>query len=389
MDKLYYQEIHWYDFLIYLVYNIILSFLILRISDAGFNLSKKTRFLVLLQFQLLFITVILDTQFNFLPHAHDSSIYSSMIQSGQYPQESKENILPFYYATILINMISLNSVVIFMFISFLIFSMSMLFFADSIKLLFPQSDRAVQVFFIFNLLYPAIYLFFTSPSRDIYVLFAFSIFIHALVKFRLGKKIYPVIAWGIVLCLLSFAFIPFFILAMLYILLLRFSVRKRMYILAGTFLILCISLFVLHSRNINAEYFAGLRNETLFDTGNYTYGRVEWNNYAEMLRDEGLLAAQFLLAPLPVFSGYALTDNLDLLADLIVIGILILLLALNLHKLKSKYIWLAVLAILFLFYFGSVEKDLETAVRHRIPGIELILILVAGLIAVRPHANEQ
>lgn len=389
MDKLYYQHIHWYDFFIYLVYNIILSFLILRISDAGFNLNKKNRLLVLLQFQLLFIIVLLDTQLNFLPNVPDSSIYSNMIQSGQYPQESKENILPFYYATILINMISLNSVVIFMFISFLIFSMAMLFFADSIKLLFPQNEKAVQTFFIFNLIFPAIYLFYTSPSRDIYVLFAFSIFIHALVKYRPGKKIAPVLVWGIILSLLSFAFIPYFILVVIYILLLKLPMRRRVYTLVGILTIISITLIILSRQNINPQYFANLRNETLFDTGNYTYGKVAWSNYAEMIRDEGLLAAQFLLSPLPVFSGYSVSDNLPLLADLVFVLIIITLLLFYAKKINRTYIWVIVLSIIFLFYFGSVEKDLETAVRHRIPGIELILILLSGLIAQRHIPHEK
>lgn len=387
MDKLYYQQIHWYDFLIYLVYNIILSFLILRISDAGFNLKKKTKWLALIQFQLLFFLVLLDSQFNFLPAIHDSPVYTSMIQSGQYPQESKENILPFYYATILINMVSLNSVVIFMFISFFIFSMAMLFFADCIKLLFPGNEKAVRVFYFFNLLYPAIYLFYTSPSRDIYILFAFSIFIHAMIRYRQGNKIILPLIWGIILSILSFIYIPFVILSWAYMLLLKLAVRKRIAILAGFILICCVSLAILNSQGYNPQYFEELRNKTLFDTGNYTYGRVAWSNYGQVIRDEFLLAAQFLLAPLPVFSSYDLAGNIPLLIDIILILFILSLLVIHGRKLNSSQVWMIGIATLFLFYFGSVEKDLETAIRNRIAGIELLLILVSGIITLRKSGH--
>ena len=113
--KTYFENIEWYDYLIFLVYNGVFSYLIYRLGDVFFNISKNATMVLVLIFQFYFLLVVGDSFFNYLPYLPDSELYSFMISSGQYPETSSENILVLYYATLFIGTICLNSPVIFVF----------------------------------------------------------------------------------------------------------------------------------------------------------------------------------------------------------------------------------------------------------------------------------
>ncbi len=91
--KQYFENIEWWDYMLFLVYNGIFCYLLHRIGDVFFDINKKALRIFILIFQLYFIIIILDSFFNFLPYLPDSDLYSYMISSGQYPETSSENIL--------------------------------------------------------------------------------------------------------------------------------------------------------------------------------------------------------------------------------------------------------------------------------------------------------
>ncbi len=100
--KQYFENIAWYDYLIFLVYFGIFSYLLHRIGDTFFNIGKKALNVIILIFGFYFLLITGDSFFNFLPFLPDTELYSYMISTGQYPDTSSENILALYYLTLFI-----------------------------------------------------------------------------------------------------------------------------------------------------------------------------------------------------------------------------------------------------------------------------------------------
>ena len=90
--KTYFENIEWYDYLIFLFYNGVFTYLLYRMGDVFFNLNKKTVILLVAIFQFYFFLVIGDSFFNYLPYLPDTDLYAFMIGSGQYPETSSENM---------------------------------------------------------------------------------------------------------------------------------------------------------------------------------------------------------------------------------------------------------------------------------------------------------
>ena len=145
--KQYFENIEWWDYLLFLVYNGIFCYLLHRIGDVFFEIHKKALRIFILIFQVYFILIVLDSFFNFLPYLPDSDLYSYMISSGQYPETSSENILVLYYLSLFIGLICLNSPVIYIFFCIFLYILALMIFLRAWKKINPSfsisnEDRA-------------------------------------------------------------------------------------------------------------------------------------------------------------------------------------------------------------------------------------------------------
>lgn len=382
MVKHYYDGIEWYDYLVFLVYNGIFTYLLYRLGDVYYTLKKKTVTIFLLLFQCYFFIVVADSFFNFLPYLHDSELYSYMISSGQYPQTSSENIIVLYYLSLFIGLVCLNSPVIYTFFCIFLFINAMMFFLKAWKKYYPfKNEYGEYIFAVLCLLWPAGVLYNTAPLREAFVLFGFAVFIDGMLGFIHEKKWKLLVFGSILLCAFR---IQLFVLVIPVIGVLLVSRMRISTLLKGAILGMCVSLVFLFIRYViiegplTPEVMAQYRNISVERSGSLSYGSVHWQTYPEMFVDDIFLILQFIFSPLPVFVQHNPFSTLIPFLDVIFISFLLLVILLKLKNIFKAHKPLLAFLIFYIILFGTYEYHITGAVRHRMPLEVLFMLLVSS-----------
>jgi hypothetical protein len=384
MIKQYYEGIEWYDYLVFLIYNGIFTYLLYRLGDVFYSLQKKTVTIFLLLFQLYFFLVFTDTFFNFLPYLHNSELYSYMISSGQYPQTSPENLIVIYYLTLFIGLVCLNSPVIFTFFCIFITIHALMLFLKAWKKYFPfQSIYSESVFALLCFVWPAGILFTTAPFNESFVLLGFALFFSGFLKCIHEKKWAPFILGTIILCSFRFQLLVFAlpVLAVLFISQLKIHKILKVTILASNIIIVFLFIrYIIVAGPLTPATLAGYRNMNLENAGPLAYGYVSWESYAAMCKDYFLLIAQFMFSPIPVFVQHNPLSTFIPFLDFIFILLLLILMLLNIKNIFRQYKALLLFILFYIILFGTYEYNLLGAVQHRMPLEVIFMLLVSNFL---------
>ncbi len=377
--KQYFEDIAWWDYLLFFVYNGIFCYLLYRIGDVFFNISKKTMRVFILIFQLYFIIIILDSLFNFLPYLPDTAMYSYMISSGQYPETSSENILVLYYFSLFIGLVCLNSPVIYTFFCVFLYILGLMVFLNAWKKVYPQFKQQDEfTFALLTLIWPAAALYMTAPLREAFVIFGFAVFLNGFLQFIYHQKWKALLIGSILICAIRLQLIVFVfpVIGILLVYKLRINNLYKIGILAVTFLIAILAVrYVLVEKPLSPETMAELRNVNISRTGELAYGNVEWHSYLDMARDYPFIIAQFLFSPLPIFVKNNPTDTFIPFLDVLFMIVLLLFIFSKLRYHIKTHLSVLLLALFYIILLGGYEYHLTGAVRHRMPLILIFILL--------------
>ncbi len=378
--KIYFDGLVWYDYLIFAVYNIIFSYVIFWAGDVYLKISRKSLYILIAIFQLYFILIVADSFLDFLPFMPDTELYSFMISSGQYPQDSSENIMSFYYLSLFIAPVCLNNPVIYSFLCICIYIIALMLFIKVWKDIYHISREAEYTFSILCLLWPAGMLYNTAPLREAFVLFGFALFINGLLRFMYEKKWKQLIAGSIIICFmrLQLAVLVMPVLGLLFVYKVKIPAFFKLVILCVCCIVaLVIVRYIVVGNPISPQAMSELRNANLSKLSSMGYGRVEWQTYGDMFRDYPFIILQFLLAPLPIFIDHSPTDTLIALADVLFMLFLAAVLLISAGSVVKKYKPVLLFSLFFIILFGAYEYHLTGAVRHRMP-LMLLFMLMAS-----------
>ncbi len=394
--KTYFENIEWYDYLIFLFYNGVFTYLLYRMGDVFFNINKKTVILLVAIFQFYFFLVIGDSFFNYLPYLPDTDLYAFMIGSGQYPVTSSENILALYYMTLFIGLICLNSPVIYVFFCIFLYVVALMLFIRAWKVANPEfnasGERAAA---LLMLLWPASTVYMTAPLREAFIIFGFALFFNGFINFIYKQEWKSLIIGSILICAIRLQLIVmvFPVLGALAVYKLRVSNFFKGAILVTTIIIAMLALrYVLVEQPLSPSTMAELRNRNLLSAGPLGYGNVTWTTYMDMARDYPFIILQFLFSPMPIFVQ---TNPTDLLVPFLDCLFLIFLLIIIFTKLKShfrRHLPLLLFMVFYIILFGGYEYHLGGAVRHRMPLMIMFILLAAqtvGNILFKQKPNEE
>lgn len=380
MEKSFYESIAWYDYLVFLVYNGVFTYLLYRFGDVVYGLRTKTVSVFLLLFQLYFFTIIADSFFNFLPFLPDSELYAYMISSGQYPETSSENLIVLYYLSLFIGLICLNSPVIYTFFCCFVFINALMLFLKTWKIYAPLQKPEHEIIFpVMCIIWPSALLFNTSPLREAYILLGFALFFSGFVSYTMQGKWMQLLFGSIVL--FGFRMQLFvFILPVLSILFISgLKIHKLLKFMIVTACVVSVYLFIryaLIAQPLTPELLAEYRNVNLLKAGHLAYGHVSWTTYVDMFSDYPFLIMQFLFSPLPIFVQHNPFSTLLPLLDLVFVIVLLMLFLRNIKTVLQDYKPLVFLLLFYLTLFGTYEYHITGAVRHRMP-LEIFLMLPA------------
>jgi len=379
--KTYFDSIEWYDYLIFLFYNGVFSYLLNRLGDVFLGISKKANLVLLVIFQFYFLLVIGDSLFNFLPYLPDTDLYSFMISSGKYPETSSENILALYYMTLFIGTICLNSPVIYVFFCIFLFIVSLMIFIRAWKKANPSfNENGELVAALLMLAWPASTVYMTAPLREAFIIFGFSLFFNGFINFLYLKELKSLIIGSLIICAIRLQLIVlvFPVLGALAVYKLKISKIAKVAILMGVSIIAYLAVrYILVEQPLSPEAMAALRNRNLLSAGPLGYGNVSWHSYLDMARDYPFIILQFLFSPLPIFvQNNPLETFIPFLDCLFLIGLMTLVGIRFRFHLRNN-LPLLLFMLFYIVLFGGYEYHLGGAVRHRMPLTILFILLAA------------
>ena len=395
MIKHYFENIEWYDYLIYIVYDIIFSYLLYRLGDAFLNINKKASLILVGIFQFYFLLIMGDSFFNFLPYLPDTELYSYMISSGQYPDTSSENILALYYMTIFIGIISLGDPVIYtIFCVFLYLTAAMIFIRAWKRYRPDFSVQAEVTAALLLFAWPAPMVYMTAPLREAFILFGFALFFSGFLIFLKENKWKSLIVGTLFICAIRLQLIVFTFPVIGALLVYKIKMHRafKVGIIVTTLLIAFLAVrYILVEHPITPETMAQLRNLNLYNAGPLGYGNVDWHSYGDMARDYPFIILQFLFSPLPIFVQNDPTQTLIPLLDCIFMIVLLVMVIIHLKYYIKNSLPILLLLVFYIILFGGYEYQLSGAVRHRMPMEMILLLMAAPYISkiIFPRRNEK
>ncbi|MFI5172065.1 MAG: hypothetical protein ACHQFW_06715 [Chitinophagales bacterium] len=379
--KQYFEHIAWYDYLIFLVYGGIFSYLLFRIGDVFFNIGKKTLRVLLLIFLFYFLLINADSLFDFLPYLPDSDMYSFMISSGQYPDTSSENILVLYYLTLFIGTICLNNPIIYIFFSVFLYIISLMIFIKAWKGANPDfSTNDELIFALFAFVWPAGMIYLTVPLREAFILFAFAMFFSGFLNFILNKKWKLLIIGSILICAIRLQMIVFVFPVLGALAVWKLNIKNYFKLIIGVATIVIAFLavrYILVEKPLSPETMAELRNVNISNAGPLGYGNVEWHSYVDMMRDYPFIIAQFLFSPMPIFVQHDPLSTFIPFLDFLFMMILLIIILLRFKHHWKDHRPVILFLLFYIILFGGYEYHITGAVRHRMP-MEIIMMLMAS-----------
>ncbi len=378
--KQYFENIEWWDYLLFLVYNGIFCYLLHRIGDVFFEINKKALRIFLLIFQVYFILIVLDSFLNFLPYLPDSDLYSYMISSHQYPETSSENILVLYYLSLFIGLICLNSPVIYIFFCIFLYILALMTFLRAWKKINPSFSITNEITFsLLCFAWPAAAIYLTAPLREAFVLFGFAVFFNGFLHFIYHKQWKALIIGSIIICAIRLQLIVFVfpIIGILVVYKLKMHAIYKSGILAITILIAILTVrYVLVEKPLSPQTMAELRNVNISHAGPLGYGNVEWDSYADMARDYPFIIGQFIFSPLPIFVDHDPLSTFIPFLDLLFMIVLLIAIFIKFRYHLKHHKSILLFLLFYIILFGAYEYHITGAVRHRMP-IMLIFMLLA------------
>ncbi|MBX7049126.1 MAG: hypothetical protein K1X40_08120 [Chitinophagales bacterium] len=381
MEKAYYEHIQWWDYLIYLVYNGLLAYLLGRVGEIALNIGKQARVLFFIAFEVYFLLVIGDSLFHYLPYLPDSELYSYMISSGQYPETSSENLIVIYYISIFLSIICLNDPVIFTFFCIFLYALGAMLFIQAWKKADPSfntnSETSAALLF---LLWPAAALYITTPLREAFIMFGFGLFLNGFMDCIYKGKWRSVIIGSIIICAIRLQLFVFVLPVLGALVVYKSSLHKiwKSAILVGTIVAAFLVVrYVLVEHPLSPQTMAQLRNVNLDNAGPLGYGRVDWDSYTDMARDYPFIIAQFLFSPFPIFVQHDPLSTFVPFLDCLFLIFLLILIFSRFKALIRQHLPVLLLCVFYIILFGGYEYHITGAVRHRMP-LEALFILMAA-----------
>ncbi len=383
--KEYLTELAWYDYVLFGVYILLFTYFIDRISIVGFRLGKQTTRIMKAIFLVYSVTLIANSMLGFLPEMPDTSLYTYMITTGLYPETSTFNVMAIYYLSIVIGILCLNSPIIFVLFNIFFYLIGCMLLLSAIRPVTASlKSRQQLIMAVMLLIWPAALVFQSVPLREAYIMLAMCVyltgFMHASDQ---GKHRYLIIG-AIMLILLRVHLIVTLLPVTAILLLYRRKAKpvvQLAVIVAVVAGLLLFFRFVLLGEPLSPEALGNLRNSYLVNLGEQTYGNVEWNTYWDMLRDVPFLTLQFLLSPLPIFSGHDMSTMTFAMIDMcFVLAILAMTIVLLLTHIR-RYGDILLLILVFAVVFSLYEFHLTGAVRHRMPVVLMLMIPASGTLA--------
>lgn len=379
--KTYFDSIEWYDYLIFLVYNGVFSYLLYRLGDVFLGISKRANLVLLAIFQFYFLLVIGDSLFNYLPFLPDTDLYSFMISTGQYPETSSENILALYYMTLFIGTICLNNPIIYVFFCIFLFIVSLMIFIRAWKKANPSfSENGEFTAALLMLAWPASTVYMTAPLREAFIIFGFSLFVNGFMNFIYKQQWKSLIIGSIIICAIRLQLIVlvFPVLGALAIYKLKIPKIAKFSIIVGTAFIAFLALrYILVEQPLSPETMAALRNRNLLSAGPLGYGNVSWDSYLDMMKDYPFIILQFLFSPLPIFVQNNPLDTFIPFLDCLFLIFLMIMVAIRFRFHLRNNLPLLLFMLFYIILFGGYEYHLGGAVRHRMPLTILFILLAA------------
>lgn len=379
--KVYFESLAWYDYLVFLVYNAVFTYLLYRIGEVFLGIGKKALYVFVAIFQIYFLLVIGDSLFNFLPFLPDTDLYSFMISSGQYPLTSSENILALYYMTIFIGIICLNNAVIYIFFCMFLYCIALMIFIKAWKTANPNfSEKTEYITALLMLAWPASALYMTAPLREAFIIFGFALFFNGFINFLYKQQWRSLLFGSLIICAIRLQLIVmvFPVLGALVVYKLKINNVFKIGILTLTVFIAFLAVrYILVEQPLSPETMAALRNRNLLSAGPLGYGNVEWHSYFDMAKDYPFIILQFLFSPLPIFVQHNPLDTFIAFLDSLFLICLIVLTFAKLRYHLRNHLPLLLFMVFYIILFGGYEYHLGGAVRHRMPLTILFILLAA------------
>lgn len=367
----------WLDFALFIPYYI-LGLLFLIFILKSFNLNTKRNFFYCLFFFSLYLTLWAVSYINgIFPLYPDVELYSKIVAQNYFPEEQSRGVMAYYYLDYPLRAAGLFSIFAHVVFQIIIYFISVLFIWKSWQLWcdfknIHTPSIAFTLYLALGFLFPAAMLFIPIPVREYIFTLGFSMMVYAFIC-RTVKQ-----PW------LTPIFVSFSIMVL---------VRPQLLLAIPIFFMIesrhpirnavtCLIIFPLVSlvapsiigHEIGPAQFSFIRNALVnqFEYTGFVYGKVEWENYLDMILDLPLLFLQFMLAPWPILHS---TSPLKMIAAFIDLVFCLVIYSSLLFKPRQTKPYL-VIFLIFAITFSLWEFFVPDAIRHR---LALMLLLL-------PHA---
>lgn len=383
--KTYFEDLAWYDYLICLVYNGIFSYMLYKIGEVFLNMHKRTLFILVAAFQVYFFLTMADSFWNILPYNPESSWFSLIVSSGEYPQDAQVNLMVLYYLSLFFSIICLNTPIIYIFISAIVYLTGAMIMMQAWKMLFPTfTVKAENTAAWLLLFFPAPLLLITAPLQTGFIILGFGFLLRGWAKYLTKGTVVNLITGAIVMMAMQFESIYWVIPMVLGTILYRqpFSTWLKagitiVVLIAGWF----IAGAVLPDGPLSPAMLAEMRNTSIAQADVYGYGNVYWTSYGAMIKDYPFIILQFIVAPLPVFMQFDLASAPVATADAIFTALVFILAVIAFVKNGRSKIAVLLFMVFFMFFLGGAEDNWMHAIANRMPFVIMCIFLTAGLIS--------
>ncbi|MEZ5013046.1 MAG: hypothetical protein R2794_02015 [Chitinophagales bacterium] len=369
-------DLHWYDYLIFLVYNVMFTYVFYSIGQIR-HLEKKVLRNIVLLYQVLFVLILVNLFYPFIPVRTESTYYAYMLNTSLYPQDAPNNLMAVYYIAIYTKIVCLNSPFIFIMMCNFFLACGLVIFLAGFQTFGKVSNRQIYIMSLLLLCYPALYIFHSDLGRIGFSIFAFAIFLRGNLAYRTGEKPLKMLLGAILISAINIRIAPFIFLLLVYTFLDKAGVRSLYrWMVTAVLLLLGAVVYGLITGIQSPEALAEERNMLLDNPTLLLFGNVQWQHWGQVLIDSIFIALQGIATPFPIFSNFPLGEHPVLLVDgIFYVACLILALWALMQNKKAFPGWQAL--ITYLILVASGELSLMLAAENRIFILLCLLPLTA------------
>ncbi len=382
---MYFEHIMTSDFLVLLFYASLFAFVLLYASRFFQLKDKRTPWIILAFFFIYNSLIFLDYKFNFIPFLPDSNQYDVLFKTGRPFDGMSRTLYGFLYAVKILRLLFLKNILVYISFQVMLYFIAIGVFYRAWRLLYTAS-RPIgfeQIYFLLALSLPSAFLYHLVPLRECFTTLGFSVSLYFLLRlFKLRKSINLGFLGGLFVIVVTRMQVAFyFILGLMGI---KFSldrnlVRKFAAVLLGTAMFLGV--LSLTSYKLSPSQLAAARNYRV-EKYSGSYGLVEWNGYADMIKSSPHLLGQFLISPIPLLHNKNPWDMKLILLDALFMLFVWAILLVNFRSWFNDYrVWF-LLMFMYIGLFGIYEFNIGGAVRHRLPLSIMAILTVSQFLSV-------